>query len=56
MVKHQSITLFMILYYVMFADRNMSSESLHPATDSDRYRHPQLSMVRKVSICGHFSW
>jgi hypothetical protein len=26
----------------MLADRSMlSSEKLHPATDSDRYRHPQ---------------
>jgi hypothetical protein len=37
MDKHQSLTLNLIL-----VDRSMwSSERLHPAADSDRYRHPQ---------------
>jgi hypothetical protein len=41
MGKHQFLTLLIILS-VMLANRSMlSHERLYPATDSDRYRHPQ---------------
>ena len=44
MSKHQSLT-------IMLADRSkLSSERLHPAADSDRYRHSQSNSGWSLEI------
>jgi hypothetical protein len=46
MGKHQSLILLMML-----ADRSkLSSERLHTATDSDRYRYPEPNSAWSLGI------